>query len=84
MNPIIIYQSEDGRTKIDVRFDQQTVWLSQKQLTELFGKTKRTISEHISHIFDDQELAETSVVRLFRTTVADGVNYEVAHYKDAS
>ena len=84
MDPIIIYQSEDGRTKMDVRFCQQTVWLSQKQLTEFFGKAKGAIGEHISHIFDDQELADTSVVRLFRTTVADDINYYLAYYKDAS
>jgi len=80
MNPIIIYQSEDGCTKLDVRLDEQTVWLSQKQLTELFGKAKGTISEHITHIFADHELEEGAVVRLFRTTAADGKVYEVAHY----
>ena len=52
MNQILIYQSEDGRTKLDVRLEDQTVWLNQKQLTELFGKAKGTISEHIKHIFD--------------------------------
>lgn len=80
MSQIILYQSEDGRTKLDVRLENQTVWLSQKQLTELFGKAKGTISEHIKHIFEDGELEETSVVRLFRTTAADGKTYEVAHY----
>ena len=80
MDPIIIYQSEDGRTKIDVRLEEQTVWLNQKQITELFGKAKGTISEHIKHIFEDKELAEGSVVRFFRTTAADGKSYEVAHY----
>jgi len=80
MNQILIYQSEDGRTKLDVRLEDQTVWLNQKQLTELFGKAKGTISEHIKHVFEDQELEEDSVVRLFRTTAADGKIYEVAHY----
>jgi len=80
MNQVILYQSEDGRTKLDVRLENQTVWLNQKQLTELFGKAKGTISEHIKHIFEDGELAEDSVVRLFRTTAADGKQYEVAHY----
>ena len=80
MNQVILYQSEDGRTKLDVRLENQTVWLNQKQLTELFGKAKGTISEHIKHIFEDEELAEDSVVRLFRTTAADGKQYEVAHY----
>jgi hypothetical protein len=80
MSQILLYQSEDGRTKLDVRLEGQTVWLSQKQLTELFGKAKGTISEHIKHIFEDGELEEDSVVRLYRTTAADGKTYEVAHY----
>jgi len=80
MNQFLIYQSENGHTKLDVRLEGETVWLSQKQLTELFGKAKGTISEHIKHIFEDGELREDSVVRLFRTTAADGKTYEVAHY----
>ena len=76
----LIYQSEDGRIKLDVRLVEQTLWLSQKQLAELFGKAKGTISEHIKHILEDEELEEVSVVRFLRTTAADGKNYEVAHY----
>lgn len=68
----LIYQSEDGSTRIDVMLEAETLWLSQKQLTELFGKAKGTISEHIKHIFEDGELDENSVVRFFRTTAADG------------
>lgn len=79
-NQILIYQSEDGRTKLDVRLEDQTVWLNQKQLTELFGKAKGTISEHIKHIFEDKELEQDSVVRLFRTTAIDGKQYGVAYY----
>jgi len=77
---ILLYRSEDGRTRLHVRLDNGTVWLNQRQLTELFGKAKGTISEHIKHIFEDGELLEDSVVRLFRTTAADGKVYEVAHY----
>ena len=80
MSQILLYQSEDGRTKLDVRLENETLWLNQKQLTELFGKAKGTISEHIKHIFDDGELEEISVVRLFRTTATDGKIYEVSHY----
>ena len=76
----LIYQSEDGSTRINVMLEAETLWLNQKQLTELFGKAKGTISEHIKHIFEDGELAENSVVRFFRTTAADGKQYEVAHY----
>ena len=72
MSQVILYQSEDGRTKLDVRLEGQTVWLSQKQLTELFGKAKGTISEHIKHIFEDGELAEEATVRLFRTVQIEG------------
>lgn len=75
----LIYQSEDGATRIDVMLEAEALWLSQKQLTELFGKAKGTISEHIKHIFEDVKLEQDSVVRLFRTTAADGKQYEVAH-----
>ena len=80
MSEFLIYQTEDGKTQLSVVLEDETLWLSQKQLTELFGKAKGTISEHIKHIFEDGELVETSVVRLFRTTAADGKTYEVAHY----
>lgn len=80
MSQFLIYQSENGRTKLDVRLEDNTLWLSQKQLTELFGKSKGTISEHITHIFKDGELQEDSVVRNLRTTAADGKSYEVAFY----
>lgn len=80
MSEFLIYQSEDGKTKLSVALEDETLWLSQKQLTDLFGKTKGTISEHIKHIFEDGELVEGSVVRLFRTTAADGKTYEVVHY----
>ena len=52
----LIYQSEDGSTRIDVMLESENLWLNQKQLTELFGKAKGTISEHIKHIFEDGEL----------------------------
>lgn len=80
MSEFLIYQAEDGKTQLSVVLENEELWLSQKQLTELFGKAKTTISEHIKHIFEDGELREESVVRFFRTTAADGKNYEVAHY----
>lgn len=80
MRQFLIYQSEDGTTRIDVMLEAETLWLNQKQLTELFGKAKGTISEHIKHIFEDGELDENAVVRRSRTTAADGKQYEVAHY----
>jgi hypothetical protein len=69
---ILLYRSEYGRTKLDVRLEHETVWVGQRQLTDLFGKAKGTISEHIKHIFEDGELTEDSVVRYFRTTGPDG------------
>lgn len=77
---LIFYRSEDGKTKIEVHLIDETVWLSQAQMSELFGKDKRTISEHIQNIFKERELDENSVVRNFRTTRADGKNYQVLHY----
>ena len=79
-NPIKIYTAEDGQTRIDVRFEQDTVWLSQAQMVELFEKNKRTVSEHIRNIFRENELEENSVVRKFRTTAGDGKSYNVKHY----
>ena len=79
-NPIEIYTGEDGQTRIDVRFEQDTVWLSQAQMVELFEKNKRTVSEHIRNIFRENELEENSVVRKFRTTAEDGKSYNVKHY----
>ena len=69
---IILYQTEDGGTRVQVRLQDETVWLTQKLMAELFGKDVRTINEHIQNIFDEGELAEDSVVRKFRITAADG------------
>ena len=67
-NPIIIYQSEDGNTRIEVKLENETVWLTQQQLCDLYQTSKSNISEHIKNIFDEGELDENSVVRKFRTT----------------
>jgi len=64
---ILIYQNPDGNIKIDVRLENETVWLTQLQMGQLFGKDKPTISEHIRNIFDEGELDENMVVRNFRT-----------------
>ena len=65
---ILIYQNQEGNIKIDVRLQEETVWLTQSQMGQLFGKDKRTISEHISNIFSEGELEKSSTVRKFRTT----------------
>ena len=77
---IVIYQTDDGLTKIDVRFTDETVWLTQAQLCELYRTSKSNISEHIKNIFLEGELDEDSVVRKFRTTATDGKNYNVSYY----
>jgi hypothetical protein len=69
---IIIYQTEDGITKIETRLENETVWLTQAQLCDLFQKSKSTISEHIKNIFEEDELDERVVVRKFRTTTQHG------------
>jgi hypothetical protein len=80
VDQFLIYQSEDGQTKLDVRLEGEAIWLSQKQLAELYGKSKKTVSEHIRNIFEDKELESAAVVRKFRTTAADGKVYNVDHY----
>jgi len=77
---IVIYQSPDGTTLIDVRLEAETVWLTQKQMSELFGKNVRTVNEHIRNIFKEGELAENSVIRKFRITASDRKTYETSHY----
>ncbi|MES2108417.1 MAG: hypothetical protein V4577_06715 [Bacteroidota bacterium] len=65
---IIIYQTEDGNTKIETRLEDETVWLTQAQMAELFQKSRVTITEHIGHIFEEGEFNESSVSRNFRPT----------------
>lgn len=77
---IIIYQSEDGSAKIDVRVHDETVWLTQQQMAELFGTTKQNISSHINNIFKEGELDKDSVVKRFLTTASDGKNYNTLYY----
>ncbi|MEN6356541.1 MAG: virulence RhuM family protein [Armatimonadota bacterium] len=79
-NEFVIYQTEDGLTRVSVRFEGETVWLTQGQMVELFQSSKANISEHIKHVFEEGELDADSVVRNFRTTAADGKSYNVAHY----
>jgi len=77
---IIIYQTESGETKLDVRFEDETVWLSQMQMAELFGVQKAAISKHLKNIFETRELNENSVVSILETTAKDGKNYKTKFY----
>ena len=77
---IAIFKTDDEVVNIDVLFEDDTVWLTQKQLVELYRTSKSNISEHLKHIFESEELDKEAVVRNFRTTADDGKIYNVAHY----
>lgn len=77
---ILLYQTEDGKSKLEVRLEFDSVWMTQAQMAELFQTTKQTISYHINNILQDDELIENSVVKDFLTTATDGKNYKIKHY----
>ena len=77
---IVIYTTQDGLTKIETTFDEDTVWLSIDQMAELFQRDKSTISRHIKNVFSEGELIRESVVANFATTAADGKTYQVDYY----
>ena len=79
-NNIVIYQTENGKTKLDVHLQKQTIWLSLDEISSLFQKNKSTISRHIKNIFLSDELARESVVANFATTAKDGKIYQVDYY----
>ncbi len=80
MTNFILYKTPDDKISINVQVEDETVWLTQDQMAELFDKSKPTIVEHLGNIFQEGELDENSVVRKFRITAADGKNYDVKHY----
>lgn len=77
---MLIYQTEDGLTKIEVNMQDETVWLSLEQMADLFQRDKSTISRHIKNIFEEGELIRNSVVANFATTAAYGKTYQVDYY----
>ena len=77
---IILYQTEDGQTKLQVTMQDETVWLTQDQMAVLFEKGRSTITEHINNVFKEGELKEKTVCREFRRTAADGKKYDVKYY----
>ena len=77
---LILYQTEDGRTRLEVRLQGQTVWLSLNQLANLFQRDKSVISKHLKNVFEEGELSRDSVVANFATTAADGKSYQVDFY----
>jgi hypothetical protein len=76
----LIYQSENGAIKIDVRFEDETVWLTQQLMAELFQTSKQNIGQHLKNIFEKGELTQEAVVKNFFTTAADGKNYSAKFY----
>lgn len=81
---ILLYQSDDGQIKIQVRLDDHTVWLTQADMVELFQSSKSNISEHIKHIFEEGELSPDSTVRRFRTVRTEGTRQEAYKIKAAN
>ena len=80
---ILIYQNEQGNIKVDVKFEDESIWLTQSQICELYGKVKSTISEHIKAIYDEDELQKDSTVRNYRTVQIEGsreVSRDIEHY----
>ena len=77
---ITIYETEDGKARIEVRFEHENVWLTQKLIAELFGTTKQNVSLHLQNIFKDNELSIDSVVKDFLTTASDGKKYRTKMY----
>lgn len=77
---IVIYKTKDGKTSLEVKLEEETIWLTQKQMAELFGKGRVTITEHIQNVFKEGELEEKSVCREFRHTAKDGKSYITQHY----
>ncbi len=71
-NKIVIYETEDGKTQLDVKLENETVWLTQGQMVTLFDSSKANVSEHIKHIYEDGELTEEATVRKFRTVRQEG------------
>ncbi len=80
LGQFLVYATEDGRTKIDVQLENETVWLSQQHLAELFQTSKQNVGQHLKNIFKERELSEISVVKNFFTTAADGKEYRTNYY----
>ena len=77
----LIFTNQDNKDSIEVRIEDETIWLTQKLIATLFEVNVRTISEHLQNIFNSNELEKDSVIRNFRTTASDGKTYKTKHYK---
>ena len=82
-NNIVIYQSEDGKVHLDVKYNEETLWLTQQQMSELYQTSRTNVVEHIKHIYEDGELQEGATCRNFRQVRLEGnrnVEREIPHY----
>ena len=77
---LILYQSDDGQAAVDVRLKDETVWLSQAQMQELFSRERSVITKHINNVFKEGEVDKNQVCAKFAHTAADGKTYQVVHY----
>src|SRR3989338_2254597 len=77
---ILLYEVDDGSTRVEVRMVGETVWLSLNQMAELFDRDKSVVSKHISNLFEEKELQEKAVVAKYATTASDGKTYQVEHF----
>lgn len=80
MSDVVIYEAEGGQSQLQVRLDHETVWLTQEQMANLFGRERSVVTKHIRNLFQEGELAEDSVCAKFALTAADGKTYDTAHY----
>ena len=78
---VILYATADGRTRVECRFAEESLWLSQAAMMDLYQSTRANISIHLKGVFEDGELDEEAVVKSYLTTAADGKNYQVRHYR---
>jgi DNA ligase (NAD+) len=77
---IVLYRTDDGKTALDVRLEDETVWLTLNQMAHLFGRDKSVVSRHLGNIFRSRELPRQTVVAKYATTAADGKTYQVDYY----
>ncbi len=80
MGDVVIYQTQDGATGLQVRLNHETVWLTQAQLAKLFGVNVPAVTKHLKNIFSSGELTEEAVISILETTAADGKVYKTKHY----
>ena len=77
---VLVYEAADGSARVDVRLDRETVWVTQDQMSQLFGRERSVVTKHVRNVFREGELAPDSVCAKFAHTAADGKTYQVDHY----